>query len=108
MQLGERRLEIDRVTHEPVPELTDVSKLLESRIGQPGLKVHSSSIDTIARVGGMASLPVDSVRHAAERRIRLLVISTLLDEQISLSARELPSCDAHCDLSPALDMDMLP
>jgi hypothetical protein len=32
MRLGERRLEIDRVTHEPVLELTNVSKLLESRV----------------------------------------------------------------------------
>jgi hypothetical protein len=28
----------------------------------------------------MAGLPVESVRHAAERRIRLLVISTVLDQ----------------------------
>jgi hypothetical protein len=32
MQLGERRLEMDRVSHELVLKLTNVSKLLESRI----------------------------------------------------------------------------
>jgi hypothetical protein len=56
----------------------------------------------------MASLPVEHVRHAAERRIRLLVISTFIGQQIRCGDRELLYCDTNGDLSPSPDMDFLP
>ena len=106
--MRERILEIDRVTHEPVLELTNVSELLESYVRQPGPKVHRSSIDTITGMRSIAGLPVERVRYTAERRIYLFIIFTILDQQIRLGAREFPSCDAYYDLSPALDINMLP
>ena len=56
--IRERWWTVERIADKLMPDLADVSKRLKSSIRQAAAKVDRPSVDAVAGVGGMASLPV--------------------------------------------------
>jgi hypothetical protein len=103
-------LEMEGITDQPVPQLADMSVLLQPGIGQPCPKIHRPSVDAVPGMGRVACLPVQCSGHATHHGVWILIIHPLplLNEQIGFGGSEFPSGDTNGDLAPRPDMDVLP
>ncbi|KKZ64046.1 hypothetical protein EMCG_01648 [[Emmonsia] crescens] len=90
-----------------MPELADLSVLLQPSISEPCTEVHRAAIHAVARVRGVAGLPVHHLGEAADNQVFPLPLLLLINEHPGLCRPELPSRDPHRDLSPGLNVNVL-